>query len=60
MSDKGSLKGVFKGQGGVGTLKGFFKGAEVLGASAASLSNDQLRKTIQGGLQESVHSGVVR
>ena len=32
----------------------------MLGASAASLSNDRLRKTIQGGLQGSVHSGVVR
>ena len=48
MSNKDSLKGVFKGQGGAGALKGFFKGAEVLGASAASLSNERLRETVQG------------
>ena len=32
----------------------------MLGASAASLSNDRLRKTLRGVLQGSVHSRVVR
>ena len=53
-SRRASLRGK-----GLGFLEGLLQGAKVLGASAASPSNDRLHKTFKG-LQGSVHSGVVR
>ena len=56
---KGFLKGIF-GNKGHRILEGLLQGTQVLGASAASLSNGQLRKTLQRFYQGSVHSRVVR
>ena len=49
---QGFLEGRLQGTRGRGGFEGLLQRAEVLGASAASLSNDRLRKTFQGFTKE--------